>query len=288
MLNEIVKPVITGAKVTINSDVLPPYDLKAEIIIDDKVIPKPPVDNRVFAYILLNGHPFKVDESYLDEPLDNFYPIYDLYDGEEVGTMQASTLQKIATRVPACYIDIYADRIKACIETTISKIDIRPVLRLLVNNDKFIHYVVGPVLMDDLIVREGGQYFAYAQGEDGEPVLYVGDTALELRENIKYGITKCRARNVSFVHDKYIQEALDKLKAYYLEGDVCAINELYSAWKDGTAIEPETEHNHEFHCSWCLANGLDGKHGNYWSNDGNVYDDGSHTTRSNYIKPHTH
>ena len=233
-------------------------------------------------YILLGKLVFKVSGEYLDEPSDNSYPLFDIITDEQIGTFTASYLQQAAIRIPSCYIDVYKDNVNKCLENTLAKIDIRPVLRLLVNNDKYIHYIVGPVLMGDLIVREGGQYFTYVNNAQGEPVLYAAETALELQECIKHEISSCVNRGVTILHDKYFEEALTKLKDYHLAGDACSVNAITSKWKE--QVEQE-QHEHGWHCSWCAEIGLDGTHlNNPWASDGSVYDDGSKTTKSIYIK----
>lgn len=270
MANEVVAPIITGYKIEITKDVIPP------------------VDTRVFKTIMLNGRLFRVDESYLDEPLDNVYPIYDIDTGEEVGRFQANALQQTALKIPDCWKETYVKRISPAIAKAYSSIEIYSVLRLIVNNERYIHYLIGPALMDELIVREGGQYFAFVDNVDGEPVLYAGNTALELRENIRHKIFACKARGISIVHDVYFQEAIAKLLASHLTYSICAKGELYSTWKE-VKDPTDTEHNHEPHCKWCMEMGLDGKHTNYWATDGNVYEDRTkRTTKSNYIKPHKH
>jgi len=198
--------------------------------------------------------------------------------------MLASYLQKVAYQVPSCHAEYYQKKMAECLDNTYNAIDIKIVLRLKVHSQNFINYVIGPMIMSEPLTGEGGQYFAYVD-KDGKDVLYAGDTALELRENIKHDIAACNS-NVLVIHDKYLEDALGKLLEMYKTKDVCLDNYYFSEFKDpnSTLPEPGEEENcHGLHCEWCLEMGLNGKHGNYWGRDGNIYEDPTViTTHSHY------
>lgn len=234
-------------------------------------------------YVLLNNRVFRVDEGYLDEPLDNVYPLYPLDSDEPVGSMRADVLQQVGMKVPACYQELFEKRVYAKALKEYQSIDIRVVLRLIVNNEKHIHYLIGPVCVDDITIREGGQYFAFKDDSEGNPVLYGADTGLILKQCLENNISACANKQLVVLHDKYFEAAINKLKEMHLLKDVCVPSVQYSEWKEPPTVVPpvgEEENNHGPHCEWCKEMGLNGLH--LWANDGNVYDDGSHTTHSHY------
>lgn len=235
------------------------------------------------AYVLLNKQVFKVDDGYLDEPLDNTYSLYPLGSDEEVGTMRADVLQQIGFKINPCFAGIFEKRVYAQALKEYQSIDIRVVLRLVVNNENFIHYVIGPVLMDDIAIREGGQYFAFKDDSDGNPILFGADTGLLLGQYLKNDITACNNKGLVVLHDAYFEAAIAKLKEIHLLHDVCIDSQLFSIKKDPATVIPpvgEDEAHHGPHCKWCIELGLNGNHD--WNNDGNIYDDPTHTTHSHY------
>lgn len=231
-------------------------------------------------HIVISGQIFVVDPAYLDEPLDTMYPVYQITGGEAVMMIEARLLQQIATKVPTCYASIYATAVRTSIRKALDNIDLRPVLRLMVNNEKYIHYLCSPVIMSDLYGREGGIYLACDVGVDGGVTLYTGNTAIELIQCIRNKIPAKKNGNVILKHDFYLQEAIDTLVQMVKRDDPCEPPITYSKWKDPTKLpKPEEVHNH--HCGWCLELGLDGNH---WANDGTVYDDtNKHTAKSVYL-----
>lgn len=233
--------------------------------------------------IVLGNQILTVDDGYLDEPHDTLYPLYDK-DGHEVGKLEAGTLQRASTKVPACFADTYKERINAATDKAIKEIDILVVMRLIVHNQKFIHGLISPTLMETIINREGGLYFAYVTIEDKD-ILYAGNTAKELEQAIRQDIRACNS-NVLVIHDKYFEEALNKLLEMHQLKDVCQLPYSFSKLKDpkSTVAEPgEEEACHDLHCQWCQEMGLDGKHGNWWATDGNTYvDPNCKTTHSHY------
>lgn len=236
-------------------------------------------------HILLGRLIFLVDSGYLDEPSDNIYPLYDPERPyEEVGRMTGSYLQKAAYQIPPCYVDYYKNKIANCMDKTYNDIQIKIVLRLKTHSLNYISYVIGPMIMSESLSAQGGQYFAYVT-KDGKDVLYAGDTMLELEQNIKHDISACHT-NVLIIHDKYFEDALNKLLEMHKLNDNCQTNYYLSEFKDpaSTLPEPGEEENcHGLHCEWCEEMGLDGKHGNYWGRDGNVYEDPKVlTTHSHY------
>ena len=234
-------------------------------------------------YVLLNNRAFLINEDYEHTPPEELLPLIDPNTQEEVGQLTAATIRTIGLKVPACYKDLFEKRVFSSTLKEYEEIDIRVVLRLVVNNERFIHYVVGPVLVADLACREGGQYYAYKNDENGKPVLFGGSTGKELGLMLKSNISACKNRTLISLHDKYFEDALAKLKEMHLLNDVCIESELVSINKDPNTyvLKPgEDEDNHKLHCQWCLENGLNGMH--HWNNDGNVSVDGSHTTHSHY------
>lgn len=234
-------------------------------------------------YVLLNNRVFRVDEGYLDEPLDNEYPLYPLGSDEPIGSMRADILQQIGFKVPACYKDLFEKRVYAQALKEYKSIDIRVVLRLIVNNEGYIHYLVGPVLLDDIAIREGGQYFAFKDDSEGNPVLFGADTGLMLQKCLENNISACNNKSLTVLHDSYFAAAIAKLKELHLLKDVCIEPQLFSFNKvPATQVPPvgEDEAHHGPHCDWCKEINENGLHN--WNNDGNVYEDGNHTTHSHY------
>lgn len=224
-------------------------------------------------HIVIGGKIFLVDEAYLDEPLDTSYPVYDLNNDEPVMNVEAATLQQISTPVPGCYALTYAQAIERGISTAINYIDIRPILRLMVNNERYIHYICGPVLVSDLRGREGGQYLSCEIDADGEVTFFAGETMLDLLECERHNIPASKNGKVKLVKDAYFQEALELLVSMTKANDICQEPVTVGLWKDPNKLPiPETDANHPKHCSWCLSIGLDGKHGNHWANNGIVYE----------------
>lgn len=231
---------------------------------------------------MLNNTVFKVDDSYLTAPDDQLIPLIGL-DGNPVGTINAVTLRQMTWVVPECYQELFQKRVHAKALEEYKSIDIRSVLRLAVHNERYIHYLVGPVLMDDLLIREGGQYFAFVNVDNNVPVLFTGNTGLELDLNIKHGIPAERNLRFTVLHDSYLEEALAKLLASHNLANPCSPSELVSVWKDPLSVVAPIggeQANHAPHCEWCLSQGLNGLHD--WNNDGSVHDDGSTTTNSYY------
>lgn len=238
-----------------------------------------PIDKRVFAYTVIGGKVFKVDESYLDEPLDSVYPLYD-HEDYEVGRMEARTIQQVGKVVPKCYSSLFAEKMRKAECDAFNSINILPVLRIIVNNERYMNYVLGPIVIEQFLSREAGQYFAYAL-VDGKPTLFGADTMLELHQTMKHGITLCQNRGLRVLHDIHFEEALAKLLTMFNANDICQPTQIHQFTKE--VIEEDEESKHNFHCSWCVSLGLDGHH-NHWNNDGKVYDSGSKTTHSDYIK----
>lgn len=224
-------------------------------------------------HIVIGGKIFLVDEGYLDEPLDTSYPVYDLDNDEAVMQVEARTLQQIAVAVPGCYAVTYANSIQQSIKVALEYIDIRPILRLMVNNDRYIHYLCGPVLISDLYGREGGQYLSCEIDSDGEVTFYAGNTMLDLLECERHNIVATKNGKVKLVKDAYLQEALEVLADMTRNNDACQKSVTVGLWKDPKKLPiPETDENHDKHCKWCESIGLDGKHRNYWANNGIVYE----------------
>ena len=224
-------------------------------------------------HIVIGGKIFLVDEGYLDEPLDTSYPVYDLDSNESVMRVEARTLQQIAVAVPSCYAVTYAKSIQQSIKVALEYIDIRPILRLMVNNDRYIHYLCGPVLISDLYGREGGQYLSCDIDVDGNVTFFAGNTVLDLLECERHNIVAANNGKVKLVKDVYLQEALEVLVNMTRENDACQKSVTIGTWKDPNRLPlPETDNNHPSHCKWCQSIGLDGKHGNHWANNGIVYD----------------
>lgn len=225
-------------------------------------------------HIVIGGKIFLVDEGYLDEPLDNEYPVYGLDNEEPVMRVEAATLQKIATPVKGCYAMTFANAIGRSIEIAIENIDIRPILRLMVNNERYIHYICSPVLISDLYGREGGQYLSCDIDNDGNVSFYAGETMLDLLGCERHDIVAAKNGRVVLHKDAYFQEALETLVAMTKAKDICQQPVTVGKWKDPSKLPiPETDVNHPKHCQWCLSIGLDGKHRNHWANNGIVYDD---------------
>ncbi len=225
-------------------------------------------------HIVIGGKIFLVDEGYLDEPLDTSYPVYDLDNDEAVMQVEARTLQQIAVAVPGCYAVTYANSIQQSIKVALEYIDIRPILRLMVNNDRYIHYLCGPVLISDLYGREGGQYLSCEIDNDGNVYFYAGETMLDLLGCERHDIVAAKNGRVVLYKDAYFQEALETLVAMTKAKDICQQPVTVGKWKDPSKLPiPETDVNHPKHCQWCLSIGLDGKHRNHWANNGIVYDD---------------
>lgn len=234
-------------------------------------------------YVLLNKQVFRVDDGYLDEPSDNLYPLYPLDSDEPVGTMRADILQQIGFKIPPCYKEIFEKRVYAQALKEYESIDVRVVLRLITNSETYVHYLISPVLVDDITVREGGQYFAFKDDADGNPVLYGADTGLLLQQCLNANIPAAKNRQLVVLNDSYFVEALRQLKEMHLLKDTCAAPLFVSQAKiPGTVILPPgyEEDNHPPHCEWCIANGEDGFHG--WNNDGTGYNNGTTTTCSHY------
>ena len=234
-------------------------------------------------YVLLNKQVFRVDEGYLDEPLDNEYPLYPLDSDEPVGSMRADVLQQIGFKIPTCYKDLFEKRVYAKALEEYESIDIRVVLRLIVNNENYIHYLIGPVLLDDIAIRQGGQYFAFKNDSEGNPILYGAETGLLLQQMLKSNISACKNKSLVVLKDSYFDAAIAKLKELHLLQDACIESQLFSIKKDpATQVPPigEEENNHGPHCEWCKEIHENGLHD--WNNDGNVYVDGTHTTHSHY------
>lgn len=229
-------------------------------------------------HIVIGGKIFLVDEGYLDEPLDTTYPVYDLDNDEAVMQVEARTLQQIAVAVPGCYAVTYANSIQQSIKVALEYIDIRPILRLMVNNDRYIHYLCGPVLISDLYGREGGQYLSCEIDSDGEVTFYAGNTMLDLLECERHNIVATKNGKVKLVKDAYLQEALEVLADMTRNNDACQEPVTAGTWKDPNKLPvPETEANHPKHCQWCISIGLDGKHGNHWANNGIVFETNPNT-----------
>lgn len=237
-------------------------------------------------HIVISGKIFLVDEGYLDEPSDTSYPIFDLESEEEVMRVEAAVLQQIAIAVPACYVNVYAKKIKHVIGEVVTSIDIRPILRLMVNNERYIHYVCGPVLVSDLHGREGGQFLSCDIDNDGNVYFYAGETMRELLECERHDIRASKNGRVSLLKDSYFQEAIATLVQMTKENNTCQQPVTVGQWKDpAKAPIKETDQNHPKHCQWCQSIGLDGAHGNYWANDGIVYEDRTHSTaKSPYLQ----
>lgn len=225
-------------------------------------------------HIVISGKIFLVDAGYLDEPLDTSYPVYDLENDTPVMNVEAATLQKISTPVKGCYAKTFATEIERSLHTAIEQIDIRPILRLMVNNERYIHYVCGPVLIPDLIGREGGQYLSCQLDTAGNVTFFAGNTMLDLLGCERHNIPAVNNGMVKLVKDAYFQEALETLVSMTKANDICQESVTVGVWKDPSKLPvPETDHNHPKHCQWCQSIGLDGKHGNHWANNGIVYDD---------------
>ena len=225
-------------------------------------------------HIVISGKIFLVDAGYLDEPLDTSYPVYDLENDTPVMNVEAATLQKISTPVKGCYAKTFATEIERSLHTAIEQIDIRPILRLMVNNERYIHYVCGPVLIPDLIGREGGQYLSCQLDTVGNVTFFAGNTMLDLLGCERHNIPAVNNGMVKLVKDAYFQEALETLVSMTKANDICQESVTVGVWKDPSKLPvPETDHNHPKHCQWCQSIGLDGKHGNHWANNGIVYDD---------------
>ena len=225
-------------------------------------------------HIVISGKIFLVDAGYLDEPLDTIYPVYDLENDKPVMNVEAAILQKISTPVKGCYAKTFATEIERSLHTAIEQIDIRPILRLMVNNERYIHYVCGPVLIPDLIGREGGQYLSCQLDTDGNVTFFAGNTMLDLLGCERHNIPAVNNGMVKLVKDAYFQEALETLVSMTKANDICQESVTVGVWKDPSKLPvPETDHNHPKHCQWCQSIGLDGKHGNHWANNGIVYDD---------------
>lgn len=235
-------------------------------------------------YIMLNTQIFMVDDSYqdaLDEDLIDLIPVLT---NDVVGQVQAGILKAVAIAIPECHLDLYSNAMNEAIITMKKKVNVHTVLRLLVNNETFIHYLISPISLEILRGREGGLYFAYVNDENDEPVLYGANTAVELELFINSGITLKHNPNVITLHDTYFELAIGKLKEMHDLQDVCALPYQHSEVKDPASIPPvigEDEDSHEPHCEWCIENGLNGLH--HWNNDGIVYDnDNYHTQHSHY------
>lgn len=211
-------------------------------------------------HIVIGGKIFLVDEGYLDEPLDTSYPVYDLDNDEPVMQVEARTLQQIAVAVPSCYAVTYANSIQQSIRVALEYIDIRPILRLMVNNDRYIHYLCGPVLISDLYGREGGQYLSCDIDVDGNVTFFAGTTMLDLLECERHNIVAANNGKVKLVKDAYLQEAIDLLTAMATQNDPTEPAVLVSKWKDPSLLPtPEPEHTGR-HCQWCAELGLSGTH----------------------------
>ena len=224
-------------------------------------------------HIVIGGKIFLVDVGYLDEPLDTSYPVYDLENDTPVMNIEAATLQQIATPVPGCYAPTYAHAIKQGIDTALQYVDIRPILRLMVNNERYIHYLCGHALISDLRGREGGQYLSCEIDADGEVTFFAGETILDLLECERHNIVASKNGKVKLVKDAYFQEALELLVSMTKTNDACQEPVTAGTWKDPNKLPvPETEANHPKHCQWCISIGLDGKHGNHWANNGIVFE----------------
>jgi hypothetical protein len=244
-------------------------------------------------HIVISGKIFLVDAGYLDEPLDTSYPVYDLENDVPVMNVEAATLQKISTPVKGCYAKTFATEIERSLHTAIEQIDIRPILRLMVNNERYIHYVCGPVLIPDLIGREGGQYLSCQLDTDGNVTFFAGNTMLDLLGCERHNIPAVNNGMVKLVKDAYFQEALETLVSMTKANDICQESVTVGVWKDPSKLPvPETDHNHPKHCQWCQSIGLNGKHGNHWANNGIVYDDnqkvqgdGNASTNNNIGQP---
>lgn len=244
-------------------------------------------------HIVIGGKIFLVDVGYLDEPLDTSYPVYDLENDTPVMNIEAATLQQIATPVPGCYAPAYAHAIKQGIDVALKYVDIRPILRLMVNNERYIHYLCSHALISDLRNREGGQYLSCEIDDNGEVTFFAGETMLDLLECERHNIVAAKNGKVKLIKDAYLQEALGVLADMTRNNDACQKPVTVGTWKDPNKLPiPETDANHPKHCSWCLSMGLDGKHGNHWANNGIVYDhslkaqgDGNVTTNDNSGQP---
>ena len=244
-------------------------------------------------HIVISGKIFLVDVGYLDEPLDTSYPVYDLENDTPVMNVEAATLQKISTPVKGCYAKTFATEIERSLHVAVEQIDIRPILRLMVNNEHYIHYVCGPVLIPDLIGREGGQYFSCQLDTAGNVTFFAGNTMLDLLGCERHNIRAVNNGMVKLVKDAYFQEALETLVSMTKANDICQESVTVGVWKDPSKLPvPETDHNHPKHCQWCLSIGLDGKHSNHWANNGIVYDDiqkvqgdGNASTNNNIGQP---
>lgn len=224
-------------------------------------------------YVILGDQVLKVDAGYLEEPQDIVYPLFPIDSDIAVGSMRADILQKASFKVPRCYAEAFQERVYAKAKAEYDSMDIKVVLRLVAHSSNYINYIVGPVLMESIRNREGGQYFAYVTDKDNNHILYAGNTAIGLEQAIRFDI---RAGNsdVVILHDKYLEEALAKLLEVHIANDICQPQYLYSTFKDPLTIIPkpgEEEATHEAHCEWCLENGLDGKHGNHWAINGTTY-----------------
>lgn len=224
-------------------------------------------------HIVIGGKIFLVDEGYLDEPLDNEYPVYDLDNEEPVMRVEAATLQKIAVPVNGCHAKVFADSIAQSIKVAIQYIDIRPILRLMVNNDRYIHYICGPVLVSDLYGREGGQYLSADVDHEGNVTIYAGNTMLDLLGCERHNIVAAKNGQVTLFKDAYFQEAVELLVKMTKYNDRCQEQVTVGLWKDPNKLPEPPEADHPRHCKWCQSIGLDGKHGNHWANNGIVYDD---------------
>lgn len=204
--------------------------------------------------VLINDQVFQVDSGYMDEPLDTIYPLYSMDDDSEpAGTMRADMLQKVAIKVPNAYTGLYRKKIKTKISEALDSIDVRVVLRLLVHNERYMHYIVGPVLMEDLLVREGGYYFAFANDKANRPILYSGDSGLQLRECIKMGIPSIKNPTVQLAHDQYFDKAIATLLEMHNGNDLSLTPEYVSMWKEAL---PAHDFEHPRHCQWCEEQGL--------------------------------
>ena len=167
-------------------------------------------------YLLLNKQIFKVEDTYSQEASNstNLVELYPLNSETPVGSMQAGVLKQISFELPEYFKEVIQKRVYAAALKEYNSVDIRVVLRLLVNNSGFIHYLIGPVLKEDLINREGGQYFTFVD-IDGTPTLFGGNTAKELYSCINAGITAGNNKQLIALHDDYLVAALDKLLEFH-------------------------------------------------------------------------
>ena len=244
--------------------------------------------------VIINGHKFQVSDSlYYSETDDDMqFSLYDFEnDPEPACIMSAGLIKKLCTPVVPCYADRYAEKMGKAIKDAYDSLVIHDVLRLYVHNEKYIHYLIGQTLLEDLWQRKGPWFLAYAKSAssvDDAYKLYAGRSGFELITSIQNDVPACANGAIILLQDQYLQAAIEKLKERHdhmvsIPGTYqCLDNYFHSEWKDPAIIVPEVgecQAHHTRHCKWCMEMGDDARHrGNHWNNDGIVYDDDAHTT----------